>query len=174
MAALADTFPSYAGSCGGCFEVKCSNGNFRDGYGADLSRWVQSSWVGRGVAILFCMLHVCVQPCEERSCVLTQRNRGCSVATVPVPLISVRRQRVNLDTDMLQQGKVSRCISYCNRACAWPGMALIAKATPLVCLQGRHLQGWQRGDQGHGHLPLQLPQQLVQQQALVLRRHAAL
>jgi hypothetical protein len=38
IAALADTHPDYSGSCGSCYEVQCSNGNFRDGYGADLDR----------------------------------------------------------------------------------------------------------------------------------------
>lgn len=33
IVALSDTYKGYAGSCGRCYEVKCKNDGFKDGYG---------------------------------------------------------------------------------------------------------------------------------------------
>jgi hypothetical protein len=36
--AIADASPEFGGSCGKCFEVKCRNADFTDGYGSSISR----------------------------------------------------------------------------------------------------------------------------------------
>lgn len=38
IAALSDTDSEYAGSCGRCYEVKCQNSAFKDGYGNYIDR----------------------------------------------------------------------------------------------------------------------------------------
>jgi hypothetical protein len=38
VAALSDSHPEYSGSCGRCYEVKCTSMSFKDGYGDSLSR----------------------------------------------------------------------------------------------------------------------------------------
>ena len=38
MAAIADASSEFGGSCGRCYEVKCRNSNFKDGYGKDMER----------------------------------------------------------------------------------------------------------------------------------------
>jgi hypothetical protein len=38
VAALSDTYREYAGSCGRCYEVKCQNNGFKDGYGNWIDR----------------------------------------------------------------------------------------------------------------------------------------
>lgn len=38
ITALSDVHPEYAGSCGRCYEVKCRNDGFKDGYGNWIDR----------------------------------------------------------------------------------------------------------------------------------------
>eukprot|EP00879_Flechtneria_rotunda_P014411 GHRR01015058.1.p1 GENE.GHRR01015058.1~~GHRR01015058.1.p1 ORF type:complete len:136 (+),score=21.77 GHRR01015058.1:159-566(+) len=38
VAALSDTHPEYAGSCGRCYEIKCDDSSMKDGYGEWIDR----------------------------------------------------------------------------------------------------------------------------------------
>lgn len=100
MAALSDKHPEYAGSCGACYEVKCQNNGFKDGYG---------NWIDRKGALLVLMVVVvllhCVWRADDRALKLLSQHQRL-LLTTPIAVCRWLHSRV-CDAGMCKDSEAS-------------------------------------------------------------------